>query len=326
VDARLVQALRAHDSTLRECASFFETYALHCEAELREMISGGEEEPEDLPGRELVFERDPLHETTMFDLQENAWRFVGEAACAYQEAARFGLLFDQAYGRRQLAAAAVRYLALGVPYGYFLQLLAHEVSEPAWIYRGPVRLLIQLVQPDERPREEERRPLLGEALATSTQQAYLFLVAASHPSVVREYRPLFGELSEGLQARGATPVGPQSVPLSTYWRIGQLLVAVHNSDEAARDELVAEISDLARLQGQSLRQAQLNEYQWEQLTAPVDLVDLDLAGIAMASAAAIRRAQLRSMDLEDDRFADVPELGLLSVAVGLDLGRESHRG
>ena len=78
---------------------------------------------------------------------------------------------------------------------------------------------------------------------------------------------------------------------------------------------------MAYAHGHLLRTAQLDEFHWQRVRIPVDLVDLYLAGLVAISVRVLRRARLPSWRVADD-FAGLPPLALVSVIVGLQLAEE----
>jgi hypothetical protein len=163
-------------------------------------------------------------------------------------------------------------------------------------------------------------PLLDGLTAAArdpAQQLYLALAVCQHHLLAREYSQLFDRLVAQPFGRSAIPFGTTGIALRDWWSLVSELSAL-GVDDALRDRLRTRLRDFAAAHGRQLAYAQ-GTAEWSQGRAAVDIVDLDIAG---ATCLAVRLMRLAGLTpLNEDDFADVEPLAMVSLAIGLSMAR-----
>lgn len=239
--------------------------------------------------------RDPVADELLAELEQlngretvPQWMRVAEVADAWRESALAQLLLDVEDARQKLKLASDQYVRLGLPVGWYLAQVAVSDVDAAWSagrWLGALSAGPSAAEPGE-----DREGLLGvrSSLPTGAQQVYLLLTAAAVPQVVEEYRGMFTQLREALQARSSTPVGSTGHPIADWWAAGLALSRLHDHGARTRERLVGVIGGFGAAHGRLLARAQRDAYHWRHVCAPVDLVDLDLAGLVCLVDRALR--------------------------------------
>ncbi|WBB91429.1 hypothetical protein [Verrucosispora sp. WMMC514] len=248
------------------------------------------------------------------------WVRPAEVADAWRECAIARLLLNPVTGKRALLRAADSYLRLGLPFGDFLGVSATGA-------RGSIA-----------PAAEELRSLLTGSPATPVpdvethfdrqlavqapaQQVALLLTAVADLNEVFDGDELRALLADAPQIRGPAPVGATGTALADWWTAGRALARLATDGAAPRLTLVRFISETAFAHRRLLRTAQLDEFHWRRARAPVELVDLYLAGLVAITVRTLRRAGLPPLQLAED-FAGLPSLAQVSVIVGIQLAEQ----
>jgi hypothetical protein len=255
------------------------------------------------------------------------WLDDAERATALRQAGQFELLVDQQHARSLLLDAAQSYLRAGVPYGHFLATAFSVDVAPPILFSGPGRLVWPLVHasqavspPTTEPTEPpEPGPLGPDALLDWVQQAYVYLVVNAHRPLWQEFRHVIAPLRSAPQASAVSPVGPQSVPLRSYWQIGNLFGDLHEEREEARRPLLSRIAAIARRYEDAINQARQNEYLWSSLQSPVEVVDLDIAGISALADIALEQASMPRFDFEEAPLSTLSAVAQIPIRAGIIL-------
>jgi hypothetical protein len=249
---------------------------------------------------------------------------LADAATALREAAQWLLYFDPAAARESLLDAGALYSRLELPYGYYLHVMAGPwaVDPPMSVFAGALEELHQIVLPGSEPtnhdsnRSREAEHALTEALHHPQQQAYLLLASAGSPAVADALHDQLGAMIGHSPNRdGVIPVGALGTPVRRLWAISAALAADRSEEvETIARHLAAMASDYA----ETMDLAQANSYLWSNAASPVDVGDLDIAGIA---ALTTRRygADALLTAMEDSK---VNEIGMAPVRAGIDLAIE----
>jgi hypothetical protein len=146
-----------------------------------------------------------------------------------------------------------------------------------------------------------------------SQQAYIFLAAAATRDVANEYRSFLRALAQtSLNRSGVVSVGALGVPIHRYWALAAGFLDPEVDINGMRPHLAA----IAARYAETMELARANRYLWENCAAPVDVGDIDIAGI---TALLVDR-------LGDDRFTSIVEslpgldaVGRALMAVGAEL-------
>ncbi|QUQ65563.1 hypothetical protein [Kutzneria sp. CA-103260] len=224
-----------------------------------------------------------------------AFTLRADAASALREAAQWALLLDPVPATRLLRRAGDQFLQLGQAFGAYLEVLAGGGKRGA----DPVVLAQALRDMSDRPRddvEDEYQPM-PEIRFQQQQQAYLVVAASAvatqadgRADADRAYssRDVLGSaLGENLEtsahSTGVLPVGSLGTPIHRFWSVARNLLGDSGQDvfEIAR-HLVA----MCQAYEEAISLARANDYLWRNGAAPVDIADLDIAGI---SALTVRR-------------------------------------
>jgi hypothetical protein len=253
-----MRTLQLDPDQVRTAANFFEAYGSYA------LSTGGVEEESATGG-------------TVYLL---------DAASSLRSAGQWAMLFDSRRAARLLARSAQIWDALGYGFGTFV--LAAVAPDQLDLDRTSERLL-RLAAMYSPPRQEpevrsdrERQRLPGPLLHPQ-QQAYLLLAGAS----LWQSLPMAPDLlrvivDQSPHRRGVAPVGALGMPLRLYWDMaGRLL---DNSDEESVQVVANNLARMCLAYAESINSAMANERLWFNAASPVDVGDIDIVGIALASA------------------------------------------
>jgi hypothetical protein len=166
------------------------------------------------------------------------------------------------------------------------------------------------------PREVQRG--LREALRHPQQQAYLLLAGAGSPTAAEAFPDLLRNVMYQSPNRdGVLPVGSLGTPVRRFWAIAQALAS---GDSYEVNTIGRHLAAMANSYAETMSLAQVNRYVWANAAAPVDVGDLDIAGIAALSA---RRYGAKPL-LESMANSFVNEIGMAPVRAGIDLAAEEE--
>lgn len=251
---------------------------------------------------------------------------LADAASALREAGQWLLYLDPAAGRGSLRDAAALYSRLGFPYGYYLHVVTGSwaLDPPMPLFQAALEELRRVVMPDVEangrggymPREVERG--LREALRHPQQQAYLLLASAGSPTVAEAFRGhLQNVIYQSPNRDGVLPVGSLGTPVRRFSAIAQALAS---GDSREVKTIARHLAAMTNGYAETMSLAQANGYLWANAAAPVDVGDLDIAGIAALSA---RRYGAEAL-LEAMAVSVVNEIGMAPVRAGIDLVTEEE--
>jgi len=213
------------------------------------------------------------------------WVIRADAASALAEAAQWTMVLDAAGARRLLTRAGRAFVDLGEGFeGYGLFLLATG-GEPLGQHLGLIARDLDLlggrgagdrsaVDPVARTGPEP----MPWALSHVQQQAYLLLACAGSAEVVQRHGEQLRRLVTDSPNRLAVlPAGAVGTPVGSYWTVARLLLGGR-----AEADLGAAVPILAAAAGryaEAVRAARANDYTFRHAAAPVDVGDVDLAGL-----------------------------------------------
>jgi hypothetical protein len=234
--------------------------------------------------------------------RDPAFTIAADAATAFREAGQWMLYLDTDLARQLLTQAGSLFLRIGQPFGAYLVEVA-GTGRQAIDYTGMLREMTAVQ--GEQDDAEMRWP----SLRHPQQQAYLMLAstAAEDPS------PLTRRVMErSSYARGVVPVGALGTPIRTIWDIARHLLA--GGADAPR-VIAGHLVGMARRYGETMALAQVNQHLWRNGAAPVDVGDIDIAGVAALSG---RRLGTDAM-LGILREADLDPIDMAPIEAGLAL-------
>ncbi len=247
---------------------------------------------------------------------DGSWVGHMDAASALRQAGQLSLLVDPARSRRLLIRAGRLFHAHGYGFGAFLRVAAAD--ETLWRRReGAEESLGQLIaslMPDARSRIAVPEPLIH-----PQQQAYMLLATASMVNddiAGSDFIMLLRDAVDAAPQRlNITPVGAVGTPMRRYWDIGRVLLDYPNKESATKvAELVSEISTAY---ARDVGMARVNEYLWNHASAPVDIVDIDVVGLAAVSARRLGAGAVISA--MEERLQRLSPLGRIPIRAAIDL-------
>ena len=220
------------------------------------------------------------------------WMAEVASATALTQAAQSAWLLDDNRAAQLLKRSASRYYRTGLPYGYFLSsLIANSRDTMATLVEGPTVSMLEAILNNERLDREDMGELGMVSMRYPNQQVYLLLAFLSHREIANEFGNLIERAVESLDVHGTLPMGPQSVPLARYIKIAQLVWEIHQSrGNISFSRILQGISPLLNITfryQESIELAMRNRYLWEQMQSPVELIDLDSAGLVTLVAGAL---------------------------------------
>jgi hypothetical protein len=333
--ASIVEALDIDLQRVMSRSAFFADYAELTEAEERptalDLIRLAENSALDELGGQVVglgdladAERgssELLSQIERLGIRETVpeWVRVAEAADAWRESALADLLIDIDRARMKLNRASISYVRLGMPFGWYLATVSTGSPEAAWSAGRWLDTLSAGVPSYEQRQEPEGILDVRRALRVPAQQLYLLLAAASDAQVISEHGRSIEQLAGAPQARGLAPVGSTAQPLGEWWSAGLALARLHHEDTQARARLVHAIAEFGAAHGRQLERAKRDSYHWRLVSAPVDLVDLDMAGLVCLADRALRDSGGAPLELSE--LEPLSELSKVSLVIGLQLSR-----
>ncbi|GIE97652.1 hypothetical protein [Paractinoplanes rishiriensis] len=249
---RYLQAMGLDPEQVRATADFLQAYARTCLAELEEAVH------RQAGPRDLALQQDP------------AFTIAADAATALREAGQWLLYSDLAGSRGLLQRAGDLLLELRQPFGaYLMAVAAADPGESS--YRDMLRAMRDGRSDDETGRDD------WPALRYPQQQAYLMLAVTGGAAAEPLASSAAATLSPSPHQTGVAPVGALGTPIRRLWdTAAHLLAREPESAQVIGDHL----ADMARRYAETMSLAQVNKYLWRHAAAPVDVGDIDVAGVA----------------------------------------------
>lgn len=219
--------------------------------------------------------------------ENSGWAEKGARATALLDAAQLALLLGDRKGTKLLAMAADAYLGQGLMYGYFLRSLVEIPTENnERLGSGPVQMLRRLSERQSESRDpaqdnEEDDTITRRLETQPLQQAYLLLAFLGNREMSGKYHELIRGRLEALVPHGAYPIGPLGLPLRHYLKMMQALLFLQKRDEES-DYVVRAISLFRQamdVADRSIGLARSNDYLWQRMLSPIEIVDFDSVGM-----------------------------------------------
>lgn len=289
MSAEQLQAMGLDPAQVLREIRFLEAYSTTTQAELTELTSQSSTE----------------------SLQEDpAFTVAADLATALRERGQWLLFFDQERAQQSLLAAGRLFGRLGQPFGYFLQVIADESDLPL---RRLAEGLEYVNDIGEASSAVELWPL-----AHPQQQAYLLLAAAGSD----EAREVFGGLLASIlesspHTRGVAPVGALGTPIRFLWDTARHL---YRAEPKSVDVVASHLAVMGDRYIEAMELARVNQFLWRHGAAPVDVGDIDLAGITALAARRFGWKQTVAA-LESSGGQRSNPLKIPPVRLGLAIGR-----
>jgi hypothetical protein len=296
---------------MREVASFFEAYARTALRDLTTVLGqaeGSVTARDSLAGRDLL--------AGPADLSDAAFIVAADAATALREAGQWWLYLDPLHAARLLARSGDLFLSIGNAFGAYLLVVAGP-----WANRSRDGFFQQAIGELTGAAKNVDTEILPRLRFQPQQQAYLLLACAGSTQIRNEYRSVLAGFAESSPQRdGVIPVGSLGVPVRRLWSIARELIA-SNPDEGSLDRIVTTLVALSDRFAETVSLAKANRYLWNNGAAPVDVGDIDLAGIAALTARRFGQTRLREAinDLTDHQR--LGPVALAPLEAGLALAR-----
>jgi hypothetical protein len=278
-------------------AGFLEAYAETCLLEMEQ------EEPTSVTAAVPPSQPDQ-------DPEDTRWVPQIEAATALRDAGQWMLFPDPSRARDLLERSGRLYTSLGYGYGTFLLTATGWTPSPpayepfdSWIPAIPAVL-------------SGYQAALPPPLQHPQQQAYAILAIAGQEQIHLQYREDLAAIIS-MSRNGVVPVGALGTPVMRLWEIADsLVVSSYYRLEGIRT-IARHLEAMALRYRESMELAQVNQHLWRNAAAPVDVGDLDMAGIT-----AIATRRFGRPAIESELFppgSPLDPIARAPIEAGLDL-------
>ena len=249
----------------RTAASFLEAYGNTAERELRN--ARGPMLPEDADAWDLR-------------LPQGAYPYsvAADAGSAFREAAQWWLYTDPIRARAALSRAGRLFHSIGQPFGLYLLVVADDADGE--VLDDSLRPAVLAL--GARPSPDDQSAFWEPALQYPQQQTYVLLAGCARIDALDDVNRQVVETLESSQNRdGATPIGSLGTPIWRLWDVAQHL---HRRGADAPRSIARHLAAMCRQYEETMTLATANSYLWQNGAAPVDVGDIDIAGIAAITA------------------------------------------
>lgn len=205
--------------------------------------------------------------------EDPAFSVAADTATALREAAQWMMYLNAERARTLMTRAGDLFRELRQPFGLYLNAVSGREQDSLF---DDASEALRSLQPDG-----DREPAWP-ALRQPQQQAYLVLALAGSPAMNdRLEGRLSAMITNSVHNDGVVPVGALGTPIRRFWRIAAHLV--ERSDGAAR-AIAQHLAAMCEHYAESMASAQVNQELWRHGAAPVDVADIDIAGMAALTA------------------------------------------
>lgn len=211
---------------------------------------------------------------------EQVWLGLIEAASALRRAGQWAILIDPDRARQLLARAGLLFQEVGHPYGIYLEVVAGNwaFQAPHEPFREAIDQLAQL-HGQAPPFRDTPRPI-SPPLYHAQQQAYLFLACAASQSIRDEYGRILVAVGQRSPHRfGVTPVGALGIPIRRFWSVA--LALLDGPEPTPPSSIFRHIVAMSRSYAEVIESAMVNEHLWRHTASPVEVGDVEIAGIVV---------------------------------------------
>lgn len=224
--------------------------------------------------------------------KQDEWEFAGAVGTALVDAAQAAWFVDQNSFAGLLRRAAKFYISLGLPYGLFLlSLIAHDDELEDELQKTFGAFFLELISGAKLPNiiPGDMGPLAQQAIHYPNQRIYLLAAFLGHSQTAREKSGLIIKALKELEPFRSQPMGPQSAPLDDYLKIVKFSLVLQErqsyvANYLSEEKIISEIEPVIAL-GQrfavKVEYGMENHYLWKQLLSPVELIDLEAAGLLL---------------------------------------------
>lgn len=244
-----------------------------------------------------------------------------DAASALREAAQWELLLDAEPAALLLRRAGQQFLQLGQAFGAYLVVLAggREPGASSYVLTQALREM------SDRPQdfEDEYRPM-PEIGLQQQQQAYLVVTASAVAMQSADAGSLSHALEENLETSphntGVLPVGSLGTPIHRFWSVARHLLGERGGDIVG---IARHLVAMCQAYEEAISLARVNDYLWSNGAAPVDIADLDIAGISALTTRRFDRDRLEGALADATRGRGLGPIARIPIELGISLaGRQ----
>lgn len=310
-----LQALNIGSNAIRRSAEFSTAYAYTCLIEansiIRSLPGGSIEDGENTIGRRPQWPRlDPVEGA--FLQREPLFTVVADAASSYRDAGQAWMYLDSGAANDNLSVAGDLFWRLGYPYGLYLQACLGFQRRASLLY---LEEALDALSESYLSTTRTVTPLMS-ALRHPQQQAYLLLAVAGTEFGNRTHGGLVERVLFASPHRsGVAPVGALGIPIRTYWSLAESMML---GNDAPEEGLTAGLVDICRRYERAMSLGQVNQYLWQNGSAPVNIGDIDISGIATLVSRKLGTNAMRRI-LVGARQMGLTTIGLGALEVGMDL-------
>ncbi|MEV6335875.1 hypothetical protein AB0M12_14310 [Nocardia vinacea] len=201
------------------------------------------------------------------------WTMQADYATALREAGQLSMAFDPAKAAELLARAGQEFVGLGAGFGLFSSLLANSLNDDL---REDLNEAVTMLDPAESRgslAEFESRPRFT---AEPQQAAYILLASVFDPETASRRKSSLQRLITASPHRsGVLSVGALGTPIHRYWAIARSAL----EEKGRLAELIPHVNAMCARYDEAVELARTNTYLWENCSAPIDIVDIDIVGI-----------------------------------------------
>ena len=239
----------------------------------------------------------------------SAFITAADAASALREAGQWMLYLDTDRSRQLLAWSGRLFHSMGYAFGTYLLVVAGDWAEdpPFSVFGGSLAGF-------NTNRNNHEPPA---ALQHPQQQVYLLLASGGSAPIAREFRSrLAGILETSMHREGVTPVGALGTPIRRLWGVARHLVL---AEPDAPVRIAQHLAAMCERYDETMKLAQTNTYLWRHGAAPVDVGDIDIAGIAAVAARRFSGDAMLQAFEELDSHARLSPVAFATVEAGIAL-------
>jgi hypothetical protein len=288
---------------------FLEAYASTAQRELDDLLDDKES------GRMRGDQRTLLAEDATISI-------AAEMASTLRELGQWLLYVDPARARAALRRSGQLFHSMGQAFGTYLIVVTARPGQ------GPsTDLLHEPLAAMTGGRNRDYPPgTVWDSLRHPQQQAYLMLAISGHATGSRDFPELGQLLETSMHRSGVAPVGALGTPIRRLWDVARHL---HNSSPEALTTIARHLSVMCRQYAETMELAQVNAHLWRHAAAPVDVGDIDIAGIAALTARQYGGGELLTALEEAGLRLGRDRIALAPVEAGIALAeprRDEPRG
>jgi hypothetical protein len=293
VAVRHLRQMELDPEQVRTTVRFLEAYANTALDELESVLA----EQIDRTGaeRSVVLVNDP------------AFSIAADAATALREAGQWMLYLNPGRARSLLARSGRLFHEMRQSFGTYLVVVSGE-GEDERLSQTVSRAL------DDLGRLGDGSELEWPPLRHPQQQAYLVLAAAGERSDHALDNQLPVIIERSMHRNGVVPVGALGTPIRRFWDIASHLAGGSVGAAAA---ISAHLAVMCRRYEECMGLAQVNRRLWGSGASPVDVGDIDIAGIAALAARRFGGEALLHGLREAGVSAEENPIGIAPVDAGL---------